>query len=187
MSSHVHGGGDGFSNSNTFILEHYFGWSGLLVEPDPIQYEKLQKNRPKTSLSNKLIYDEITKLNFLKKGELSQIVTNNKYTKNTIELDSITLNELLTLNNSPKIIDFFSLDVEGSEEKVLTESVLKNYVFLSICIERPTLKLHDLLIKYDYVFIQSNLYDCLYINKKFFNFDKVALNKKKFVGPYKIK
>ena len=181
------GGGDGFSNSNTFILENYFNWSGILVEPDPIQFEKLKKNRPKTILSNKLIYDESTKLNFLKKGELSKIVTKNSFKKNIVELESITLNELLKSNNAPKIIDFFSLDVEGSEEKVLTEEVLKNYIFLSLCIERPTSLLHYLLLKHNYIFVQSNLYDCFYVNKKFHNFDKVSLTRKKFVGFYEIK
>ncbi len=181
------GGGDGFSNSNTFILENYFNWSGLLVEPDPIQFEKLKKNRPKTFLSNKLIYSETTKLSFLKKGELSKIVNKNTVKKNIVELETITLKELLKLNNTPKIIDFFSLDVEGSEEKVLTEEVLKDYVFLSICIERPTSILHYLLLKHNYIFVQSNLYDCFYVNKKFYNFDKISLKRKKFVGFYNMK
>ena len=181
------GGGDGFSNSNTFILEHYFNWKGLLVEPDPDQFKKLRINRPYSSLSNNLIYDKDVNLNFLKNGELSKVLKEKSNNVNIIEIKSISLNELLNKHKSPKIIDFFSLDVEGSEEKVLTEEVLNNYTFLSLCIERPTEKLHNLLLKKDYFFIQSNLYDCLYVNKNFKNFNKVLLKKKKFTDFYNIK
>jgi len=182
------GGGDGFSNSNTFILEKYFNWNGLLVEPDPEQFEKLKINRPNTLSSNQLIYDSDINLNFLKKGELSKVLLKrNSDDKNIIEKKSTSLKKLLESFKSPKIIDFFSLDVEGSEEKILTEDVLNNYTFLSICIERPTSKLHDLLLKKNYFFIQSNLYDCLYVNKKFYNFEKIFSKKKKFTGFYKEK
>jgi FkbM family methyltransferase len=183
------GGGDGFSNSNSFILENYHDWSGILIEPDPDQFKLLKINRPKTLSSNKLIYDKTTKLNFLKDGELSKIIIeDNKINrKNIINIETITLNNLLSKFKAPKIIDFFSLDVEGSEDKVLIEDVLKNYIFLSLCIERPSSKLHNLLSRYNYVFIRSNLYDYFYINKKFNNFEKLYLNKKKFTGFYNTK
>jgi len=180
------GGGDGFSNSNSFILEKYFNWEGLLVEPDPDQFKKLKIIRSRTLLSNRLIYDTTRNLSFLKDGELSKILTNIKdKTENKIlKMNSISLNELLDIHKVPKIIDFFSLDVEGSEEKVITEKVLNNYTFLSLCIERPTIKLHELLVKKNYVFIQSNLYDCFYLHKSFINFKKISRNKKKFTGFY---
>ena len=110
------GGGDGFANSNTFILEKYFNWKGILVEPDPEQYKKLKIMRPQSKTSNKLIYDKNIRLNFLKNKELSKVVksSENKYKNNIITKKAISLDRLLTYYNSPKLIDFFSLDVEGS-------------------------------------------------------------------------
>jgi FkbM family methyltransferase len=182
------GGGDGFSNSNTFVLEKYFNWDGILVEPDPDQYLKLKKNRPNVLSVNKLIYDNEKKLNFYKEGELSRVIKEGDLNnKSIINLDSIPLKKLLNQLKSPKNIDFFSLDVEGSEEKILTEDVLNEYTFFSLCIERPSFKLHELLLKKDYYFIRSNLYDYFYINKKFNNFDKVFSKRKKFTGFYDLK
>jgi FkbM family methyltransferase len=183
------GGGNGFSNSNTFILEEYFGWKGILVEPDPEQFKKLKILRTRAITSNKLIYDTNTNLNFLRDGELSKVVTapTTEHKNNIITIESIPLIELLNYHNSPRIIDFFSLDVEGSEEKVLTEDVLNQYIFLSLCIERPNLKLHELLTKKNYVFIKSNLYDYFYIHRDFFNYEKVYKNKKKITEIYESK
>lgn len=183
------GGGDGFSNNNTFILEEYFGWKGILVEPDPKQFKKLKILRTKAITSNKLIYDKSIKLNFLKNGELSKVVNNYscKHKDNIITMQSVSLIELLNYHKSPIVIDFFSLDVEGSEEKILTEDVLNQYIFLSLCIERPNLKLHKLLTKKNYIFIKSNLYDYFYIHRDFFNYEKVFKSKKKFTEIYESK
>lgn len=183
------GGGDGFSNSNTFILEKYFNWKGILVEPDPNQYKKLKVMRPRTITSNRLIYNGNIKLNFLKNGELSKVVTppKNKFKNNIITKKAVPLDKLLTYYNTPKVVDFFSLDVEGSEEKILTEDVLNKYIFLSICIERPSLKLHKLLTKKKYTFIKSNLYDFFYIHRNFFNYKKIFKKRKKITGIYNIK
>ena len=37
---------DGIKYSNTKFFEDTLGWSGLLVEPHPINYEQLKINRP---------------------------------------------------------------------------------------------------------------------------------------------
>lgn len=153
----------------------------MLVEPDPNQYKKLSVNRPKANLSNKLIYKENKTLYFKLNGELSRINLNNNETRNNLKLNSITLRELLDLNKCPKIIDFFSLDVEGSEEDVLIDEVLDKYTFLSIVIERVSLKLHNLLQKKGYIFIMQNIYDYFYINKIIPNHHRIVLNKKKFI------
>ncbi len=183
------GGGNGFSNSNTFILEEYFGWKGILVEPDPEQFKKLKILRTRAITSNKLIYDKKTNLNFLKNGELSKVISDSgtNHKNNIISIESISLIELLNYHKSPRIIDFFSLDVEGSEEKVLTEDVLNQYTFLSLCIERPNLKLHELLTKKNYVFIKSSLYDYFYIHKDFFNYEKVNKKRIKMTETFKSK
>jgi len=177
------GGGDGFCNSNTFILEQYYNWNGILIEPNPVLYKKLITNRPSTTAFNALIYDENKKINFKIDGELSQILNNidaKEGHKQVISINSMRLDELLNECNAPKMIDFFSLDVEGSEEKVLTQNVLNKYKFLSLCIERPSYNLHMKLIENNYVFIKSKIYDCFYLNRDFKNLDKIE--KKKFIN-----
>ena len=173
------GGGDGFCNSNTFLIEKYYGWKGILVEPNPDLFKKLLLNRPNMILSNKIIYDKSNFFYFKIEGELSRIVKENeiKNKNDYIELKSIKLVELLQMHKAPSIIDFFSLDVEGSEDKVLTQELLDNYTFLSLCVERPSNYLHELLIKKKYIFVRSNVYDCFYVNEKFFNLKKIKLEK----------
>lgn len=181
------GAGDGFSNSNSFILENYYNWRGILVEPDPEQFKILKKNRPKAKLANKLIYENQKNLPFHINGELSKIVEKKINSKNILVLKSISLKNLLKSYNAPHNIDFFSLDVEGSEDNVLTEDVLNNYTFLSLCIERPSYKLHKLLKKKNYYFIRSNIYDFFYINKKLKNFKKIYAKRKQLSAIYKNK
>ena len=80
------------------------------------------------TLSNKLIFDKNKTVNFIKDGELSKI-TNNISSKNKIiKVKAITLKKLLKDKKAPRNIDFFSLDVEGSEDKVLTKEVLINII-----------------------------------------------------------
>lgn len=174
------GGGDGFANSNTFILEKYHGWKGILVEPDPGQFKKLKIHRPNAILSREVINERNEEVKFSLNGELSSIVEDHgiKNLKKSTTFNSITLLELLEKNKCPKIIDYFSLDVEGNEDKVLLPSILNKYTFLSLTIERVTPELHELLLKRNYFFIRQNIYDSFYINKKIKNFEKIILERK---------
>lgn len=40
------GANNGIDQSNTVLLENNFGWSGLLVEPNPHKFKECQANRP---------------------------------------------------------------------------------------------------------------------------------------------
>jgi|TARA_Y100000294_G_scaffold145738_1_gene141030 FkbM family methyltransferase len=171
------GAGDGFFNSNTFILEKNYNWTGILVEPDPEQFAKLKKNRRSSCiLSNDLIWNKKEKINFFQNGELSKVVINKndtlKKNNNYLKLNAISLEELLKKYNAPKIIDFFSLDVEGSEEQVLIPCI-KEYIFLSLTIERPSLLLNSCLIANDYFFIKNSIYDSFYVHKSISNFNEI--------------
>tara|TARA_Y100000590_G_scaffold31353_1_gene34688 strand:+ start:6175 stop:6981 length:807 start_codon:yes stop_codon:yes gene_type:complete len=173
------GAGDGFLISNTFILEKYYNWTGILVEPNPEQFNKLKKNRGSSSciLSNDLVWSKKKKINFFKDGDLSKVITNennniSKNAKNYLTLDAISLEELLIKYNAPKIIDFFSLDVEGCEDEVLIPC-LKKYIFLSLTIERPSALLNSHLFSNDYFFVKNSLYDSFYVHKSIKNFDQI--------------
>jgi hypothetical protein len=68
----------------------------------------------------------------------------------------ITLTEILKNNNSPKIIDLFSLDVEGYEFKVLEGIDFKNYKFKYFLIETNNFnKLNHYLVTKKYKFINK--------------------------------
>ena len=46
------GANDGFNQSNTYYLEKFMGWTGILVEPIPELFQEAQLNRRKSSIFN---------------------------------------------------------------------------------------------------------------------------------------
>ena len=46
---------DGIFISNTKYFEDNFNWTGILIEPNTFEYEKLKKNRPNCYLFNNLV------------------------------------------------------------------------------------------------------------------------------------
>ena len=175
------GAGDGFCNSNTFILEKNYGWDGVLIEASAILFNKLREHRSGSKMANYIIYDENVKIKFLENGELSKVAFKNDGDTNYTELSNTKkLVDVLNEFHVPKTIDFFSLDVEGSEEKVLTQEVLNEYTFLALCVERPSKKLFELLVKNEYVFVESRIYDCFFVKKSFLNLEKIKI--KKFIN-----
>ena len=85
-----------------------------------------------------------------------------------------TLNELLKKSKAPKLIDFFSLDVEGSELNVLKGIDFKKFNFTYLLIEITDIdsgiyikKVHNFLKNKGY-FLEANLtsYDYLFKYKK---------------------
>ena len=146
------GAHDGIKNSNTFFYEKYKNWSGILIEPSDY-FELLKKNRSKnnkffnyacsdlnheeeTVLSGSgdwsVVKDLVEKdyLNFYsKKQNQANIVVKEKIIKLK------TLNSILKEAIAPKTIDFFSLDVEGMELKVLQGIDFNIYNFKFILVE----------------------------------------------------
>ncbi|XP_018403158.1 PREDICTED: uncharacterized protein LOC108780069 [Cyphomyrmex costatus] len=124
---------DGEIRSNTLFLERFRGWSGLLIEADPINFTKmLQKNRraylSPTCLS---ITKSPTVASFLMARNIGRLHEPENTTKdmpaNTLDV-AYTGNHVrvqcfpLTLYIAAleiKTIDYFSLDIEGNEIDVL--------------------------------------------------------------------
>ncbi|MGL4649339.1 MAG: FkbM family methyltransferase, partial [Caldilineaceae bacterium] len=46
------GANDGFSQSNTYYLERFRGWRGVLIEPIPELYAQAARRRPKAKVFN---------------------------------------------------------------------------------------------------------------------------------------
>ena len=141
------GANDGVNQSNTWYFEKTLGWKGLLIEPVEEVFDELKKNRSQRNFFFKKALRPFSYKNknvFLKinpKDSLStRSTTDDIDSRVQIKVQSSNLNFLLDKIKAPKIIDFFSLDVEGDEFQVLKGINFKKYTFSYILVESYELK-----------------------------------------------
>lgn len=115
------GAHDGISFNNTFCLEKYFNWFGVCVEPNTKLFFNLQKNRGCLCI-NKAIFDENKEVSFYEDGYSGCI-----HEKGLLQIEAITMQQLLKECYAPKIIDYISLDIEGGEFKALSTFPFETY------------------------------------------------------------
>jgi FkbM family methyltransferase len=159
------GATNGIDFSNTYLLETKFGWTGILAEPAKIWSEDLAKNR-----TCHIDYDcvwsksgEVLEFNEVNAAELSTIDTfssvdehattrtsGTKYPVNTI-----SLLDLLKKYDAPRVIDYLSIDTEGSEFEILSAFDFDAYQFRVITCEHNYTpmreKIYDLLMSKGYI------------------------------------
>ncbi len=193
---------DGYFLSNTYTLEKDYDWSGICVEPSKKHFD-LMKNKyaRKCFCVNELVDGTNEEVIFIESDDSSGIVAENtvnneKYRSKEIlqskthnklvKLKPITLYQLLKKYNAPRIIDYFSFDVEGAEERILKNFPFEKYIFLSMSIERPTQELNRILFQNGYVFIKNSFFDSFYVHKSLPNLNSLKkqlfkqINKKMF-------
>lgn len=166
------GANDGVNQSNTWYFEKTLGWKGLLIEPVEEVFDELKKNRSKRNFFFKRALRPFSYKNknvFLKinpKDSLStRSTTDDIDSRVQIKVQSSNLNFLLDKIKAPKIIDFFSLDVEGDEFQVLKGINFKKYTFSYILVESYELKkLKNFFNNYNYKYVKkmSNRNDHLF-------------------------
>lgn len=168
------GGADGIDISNTYILEKKYGWKGICIECEDSLFEKLKSNRNCTCVH--ACIDDYSKktIKFTKnRGLIGGIIdqdTDNKGFINTNEFDkkeTFALAEILDKYNAPKVIDYFSLDVEGAEHRIFRDFPFDKYKFLAMSIERPNEDLVKTLRKNGYIKVGANEFDKLFIHETF--------------------
>lgn len=120
------GASDGINKSNTYKLE-LAGWIGICVEPNLDIYTKLIENR-KCTLSSYAVYKKSgLELDLVVAGEFSSLINfanddhhyKERAGKSTQKAPTITLDQLLAINDAPERIDYLSLDTEGAELEIL--------------------------------------------------------------------
>jgi len=138
------GAADGFYLSNTLSLE-ISGWKGIIVEPLPRWHQKIRERKCYVDL--RCVYEKSnSKLTFedvLDYPELSGITEdldqdgNESLRKNStkLEVDTISLNDLLEEYKAPNKINYISVDTEGSEYKILKNFNFKKYAVEIFTIE----------------------------------------------------
>ena len=179
------GANDGITQSNTYFLEKKYNWRGLLVEPSE-KFKMLKKQR-----SNFNIFSNAACCSFKKKNSLikfsyynlmtlalnlSSDVNKKKHINDAkshtdkqyeFEKKGVPLNDLLSKNKVQKLIDFFSLDVEGAELEVLKGIDHSKYKFKFLLVEvRNFNRINNFLKNKNYKLIRKlskkdYLYSCI--------------------------
>ncbi|NYE63850.1 FkbM family methyltransferase [Duganella sp. 1224] len=147
------GAADGLRSSNTALLEREFGWRGLCVEPNTTFYQRLIRNRNCQCL-NACLYDRVADLPFLEAAgtlgglvnafapaQLAHAVRTQRLTLDAaghpplVSKRTMTLATALSQARAPAVIDYWSLDTEGSELALLRSFPFERHTFNIITVE----------------------------------------------------
>jgi FkbM family methyltransferase len=166
---------DGVTHSNTLVLEKWFGWRGICIEPNPAFFAEL-KARRRCAVEPSVVSDRRERIRFrVDNGQLGGVVAddtdNNERVRGDqlaraeiIELEAMPLNEILERHNAPRTIDYFSLDVEGCEERIISSLDFRRYEFRCLTVERPTPRVNEVLFDNGYVFVKNFSFDSFYVH-----------------------
>lgn len=124
------GAGDGHHLSNTWLLEAHYGWTGILAEPNAAVHERLRAHRPDCRIDRRAVYREggltqtlvVAEINVL--SALTQFAELDMHADarragEQIEVETVTLDQLLDDHDAPERINYLSVDTEGGELEIL--------------------------------------------------------------------
>ena len=136
------GATNGVGHSNSWLFENFFGWEGILAEPNAVFFPQLEKNRPGAFLSNSAVAHESgLQLSFIDAGALSTFTKyagqdhHSRPVRAEQMVETISLNDLLTQGSAPSRISFLSVDTEGSELEILEAVDWDRWSFDAIVVE----------------------------------------------------
>lgn len=135
----------GVGQSNTYLLER-LGWDGVVAEPHPAHANDLRRNRV-CAVSTKCVLDatgDTVKFHaVVDRPALSTVAGHGEddmhadrradHVEHRVE--TITLTDLLAEAGAPPVIDFLSIDTEGSELRILQAHDFSRYTFRCIVVE----------------------------------------------------
>lgn len=114
---------DGVFISNTAILEREFGWTGILSEPNPQWHAALAHNRT-SAVDYRAVWGQTgQKVPFAahqQNPELSAVgPAPDSVLTTSINVETVSLRDLLVEHRAPEIVDYLSVDTEGGEVEIL--------------------------------------------------------------------
>jgi FkbM family methyltransferase len=121
------GAGDPVKFNNTYLLEKYLGWSGILIDPHPLRVQQLKEMRTSVVLEcavSKLKEEKIFLARDPDFSYSSQINPRDIHrlfesTGETRVIEGKQLNTILAEQGAPIDLEYLSIDVEGLEYQVL--------------------------------------------------------------------
>ena len=165
------GATNGVDLSNTYLLEKEYGWKGILAEPARCWHSALKQNRS-CDIETQCVWKDTGSLlafNEVKSAELSTI---HDYSSGDMHIDArkdgmiydvrtISLIDLLQKYNAPSVIDYLSIDTEGSEFEILSNFDFSKFSFKVITCEHNYTPMRDrirnLLSQNGYIRLCENL------------------------------
>jgi len=167
------GAADGINFSNTFYLEKYKNWNGVLCEPSKFWRNSLKKNRKKTKSVFDAIDDKEGEKKFFENKH--KLLSGFKQTShNGYLVKTTTLNKVLEKNKINKL-DYLSIDTEGNEYKIISKFDFNKYKPKVVTIEHNyssnRKKINNLMIKNGYrlIFPFFSRFDSFYVYKTYSN------------------
>lgn len=150
------GGNDGYTQSNTYWLERFRGWTGVLVEPVPDLVAEARIERPASTVVQAALVpaghpEPTVQMTF---GDLMTVVKGTRDDEEAwtgagltlgwrdpyeTEVPARPLSDILDEVGAPKDIDLLSLDVEGFEVQALQGLDLDRHAPRHIVVE-----MHDI-------------------------------------------
>jgi FkbM family methyltransferase len=147
---------DGYTGSNTYIFEKYFGWEGILSEPIPSMRERILRKR-NVYLDQRALWSESgQQLSFTESvhaglSTMTSLVHCDYHGpqrvsgSRTYKVTTVSLTELLDFWRAPNVIDYISLDTEGSELSILSHFDFGKYRFRCMSVEHNNTPQRDLI------------------------------------------
>lgn len=127
----------GIGGNNTYFFEYQLGWKGLCIEGNPKMWKELDENRPNATNIHGCAYKERKMVEFrINNGptetlsgiedkfdprhvnRIKREQVQNGGDSELVQVQAYTITELCE-EHDMKVVDFVSLDVEGSEIDVL--------------------------------------------------------------------
>lgn len=160
---------DGLLDSNSLYFERELSWTGILIEPNPTAFARLEVNRPACTNLNVAIGDSVGQRPFLRidgglygwsgladdiepehRDRIAEYVEPDAVARIQVEVRDL---RWLAEQHAPHPIDLMSIDTEGSEERIMRSfpwDTLKVAVF---CIENNfnNYSIDDLMASHGYV------------------------------------
>ena len=114
------GAADGIDQSNTYLLETEFSWSGILAEPARVWKKKLQVNRLNSSIETLCVWKDSNSNLLFNETDHPEISTIDSFSnkdghRNTrragkkYEVQTISLNNSLRKHQAQKYIDYLPI------------------------------------------------------------------------------
>jgi FkbM family methyltransferase len=136
--------------SNTYLLQFKFGWSGVLVEPNPYLVEDLRQERlaQNVTIVQSAVGQKDGKADFLEFGPLSSLIESSNLDiygdlrkkhrsegAETFSVDVVNPKTLLRNVAAPKNISLLSVDVEGLDLEILKAFPFSEFNVHLVCVE----------------------------------------------------